>query len=115
TCCTPSSTRGSAMRVDPQSLPSGAGLPSRAGGLTIAWRLAALRTGGFPVTAAAILLVLLIVAVFADVLAPGNPEVGRLGDRFRPPAWQTGGSAAHLLGTDHVGRDVLSRLIYGTR
>ena len=38
-----------------------------------------------------------------------------LGDRFRPPAWQAGGSEAHLLGTDHVGRDVLSRLIFGAR
>jgi peptide/nickel transport system permease protein len=38
-----------------------------------------------------------------------------LGDRFHPPAWQAGGSEAHLLGTDHVGRDVLSRLIFGAR
>jgi peptide/nickel transport system permease protein len=55
------------------------------------------------------------VAVFAEVLAPYNPEIGVLGDRFRPPAWQYGGSEAHLLGTDHVGRDVLSRLIFGAR
>jgi len=103
------------MSVNPQSLPTGARLPSRAGGLTIAWRLAALRTGGFPVMAVAILLGLLIVAIFADALAPSNPEVGRLGERFRPPAWQTDGSARNLLGTDHIGRDVLSRLIYGTR
>jgi peptide/nickel transport system permease protein len=103
------------MSVDPRSLPSGAGLSSRAGGLTMAWRLAALRTGGFPVAAAAILLGLLFVAIFADVLAPASPEVGNLGERFRPPAWQTGGSTKYLLGTDHVGRDVLSRLIYGTR
>jgi peptide/nickel transport system permease protein len=65
--------------------------------------------------AVAILLGLLIVAIFADALAPSNPEVGRLGERFRPPAWQTDGSARNLLGTDHIGRDVLSRLIYGTR
>jgi peptide/nickel transport system permease protein len=103
------------MSVNPRSLPAGAGSPSRAGGLTVAWRLAALRTGGFPVVAVAILLGLLVVAIFADVLAPGSPEVGSLGERFRPPAWQTGGSTKHLLGTDHVGRDVLSRLIYGTR
>jgi peptide/nickel transport system permease protein len=103
------------MSVDPRSLPAGAGLPSRAGGLTVAWRLAALRTGGFPVGAAAILLGFLFVAVFADVLTPGSPEVGSLGERFRPPAWQAGGSPGHLLGTDHVGRDVLSRLIYGSR
>src|SRR5207237_5572485 len=56
-----------------------------------------------------------LVAIFADVIAPYNPEIGVLGDRFRPPAWQAGGSQAHLLGTDHVGRDVLSRLIFGAR
>jgi len=49
------------------------------------------------------------------VLAPHNPEVGVLGDRFRPPAWQTNGTADHLLGTDHLGRDVLSRLMFGAR
>jgi peptide/nickel transport system permease protein len=59
--------------------------------------------------------VITLVAIFADVIAPYNPEIGVLGDRFRPPAWQAGGSQAHLLGTDHVGRDVLSRLIFGAR
>jgi peptide/nickel transport system permease protein len=56
-----------------------------------------------------------LVAIFADVIAPWDPEVGILGDRFRPPAWQAGGSEKYLLGTDHIGRDVLSRLIYGAR
>jgi peptide/nickel transport system permease protein len=55
------------------------------------------------------------VAIFANVIAPHNPEVGVLGDRFRPPAWQTNGTLDHLLGTDHLGRDVLSRLIFGAR
>ena len=49
------------------------------------------------------------------MIAPYNPEIGTLGDRFRPPFWQAGGSDAHLLGTDHLGRDVLSRLIFGAR
>jgi peptide/nickel transport system permease protein len=62
-----------------------------------------------------ILLTVTLTAIFANVLAPHNPEVGVLGDRFRPPAWQTGGTADHLLGTDHLGRDVLSRLIFGAR
>jgi peptide/nickel transport system permease protein len=56
-----------------------------------------------------------LVAIFANVLAPHNPEVGVLGDRFRPPAWQSTGTLDHLLGTDHLGRDVLSRLIFGAR
>src|SRR5204863_1256544 len=55
------------------------------------------------------------VALFANVLAPHNPEVGRLAARFKPPFWQTGGSTKYLLGTDQLGRDVLSRLIFGAR
>ena len=56
-----------------------------------------------------------LLAIFAELIAPYNPEIGTLGDRFRPPFWQAGGSDAHLLGTDHLGRDVLSRLIFGAR
>ena len=70
---------------------------------------------GFPVIPAAILLTIALVALFADVLAPYDPKVGILSLRYKPPFWQTGGSMAHLLGTDHVGRDVLSRLIFGAR
>src|SRR6266436_9790059 len=88
---------------------------SRAASLTVAWRFAALHIEGFPWIPSAILCTIALVAIFANVLAPYNPEIGVLGDRFRPPAWQYGGSEAHLLGTDHVGRDVLSRLIFGTR
>ena len=88
---------------------------SRAQSLSLAWRFAALRTGGFPVIPTAILLTLALVAIFANVITPYNPEIGSLGDRFHPPVWQAGGSAEHLLGTDHLGRDVLSRLIFGAR
>jgi len=65
--------------------------------------------------AIAILLVLAFLAVFAEFVAPHNPEVGTLSLRFRPPAWITGGTTEYLLGTDHIGRDVLSRLIFGAR
>jgi peptide/nickel transport system permease protein len=88
---------------------------SRATALTMAWRLAPFRTEGFPTIPILILLTITFVAIFANVLAPYNPEVGTLGDRFRPPAWQARGTDAHLLGTDHLGRDVLSRLFFGTR
>ena len=89
--------------------------PSRAAGLPTAWPMAAFKSEGFPLVPILILLVLVLVALFADFIAPYNPEVGILGQRFRPPAWQAGGSLAHLLGTDHLGRDVLSRLIFGAR
>src|SRR5512134_2217753 len=78
-------------------------------------RFFAFATEGFPWIPTAILLGIMIVALFANVITPYNPEVGTLGDRFKPPAWQSGGSSAHLLGTDHLGRDMLSRLIFGTR
>jgi peptide/nickel transport system permease protein len=55
------------------------------------------------------------VAIFANVLAPHNPETGILSQRFHPPFWQEGGSTEYLLGTDQLGRDVLSRLIFGAR
>src|SRR6266852_1318274 len=82
---------------------------------TMPWRIPSLRIEGFPWIPVIIIGIIALVAVFADFIAPYNPEIGVLGDRFRPPAWQAGGSQAHLLGTDHVGRDVLSRLIFGAR
>ena len=88
---------------------------SRAAALTVAWRLASFRREGLPMFPIVILATLALLAIFADFIAPHDPQVGMLGERFRPPAWQVGGSTAHLLGTDHVGRDVLSRLIFGAR
>jgi len=78
-------------------------------------RLAALRLKDFPLIPALILGSIALVAIFANVLAPHNPEIGSLTARFKPPFWQTGGSAKYLLGTDQLGRDVLSRLIFGAR
>jgi peptide/nickel transport system permease protein len=88
---------------------------SRSAGLTLAGQLAAFRSESFPVIPTLIILSVAFLAIFANVVAPYDPEIGVLGERFRPPAWQVGGSAQHLLGTDHLGRDVLSRLIFGAR
>jgi peptide/nickel transport system permease protein len=88
---------------------------SRSAGLTLAGQLAAFRSESFPVVPTLIILIVGLLAIFANVVAPYDPEIGVLGERFRPPAWQVGGSAQHLLGTDHLGRDVLSRLIFGAR
>jgi peptide/nickel transport system permease protein len=90
-------------------------MTTRAATLTLPWRFASLRMHGWPLVPIGILVVLSLVAVFADVIAPHNPEIGTLGDRFKPPAWSAGGSEKFLLGTDHLGRDVLSRLIFGAR
>src|ERR1043166_9734896 len=89
--------------------------PTRSVEVTLTSRLAAFRTEGFPTIPILILMVLMFTAVFAEFIVPHNPEVGSLSQRFKPPAWIAGGSSAHLLGTDHIGRDVLSRLIFGAR
>ncbi|HWZ67439.1 MAG TPA: ABC transporter permease [Stellaceae bacterium] len=78
-------------------------------------RYASLRLGDFPLIPALILGGVAFVAIFANLLAPHNPEIGSLAARFRPPFWESGGSAKYLLGTDQLGRDVLSRLIFGAR
>lgn len=61
------------------------------------------------------LLVLVVFAVFGTTIAPHDPTVQSLSDRLTPPFWSDGGSWDHPLGTDNLGRDVLSRLIVGTR
>jgi peptide/nickel transport system permease protein len=58
---------------------------------------------------AAIVGLLLVVAIFADVLAPYNPIANNQAVTFAPPSWD------HPLGTDQLGRDMLSRIIHGTR
>ncbi len=73
------------------------------------------RLGDFPIIPTLILLTIALVAIFANQLAPHDPEIGSLTARFKPPFWQTGGTTKYLLGTDQLGRDVLSRLIFGAR
>jgi hypothetical protein len=58
-------------------------------------RPVAIRLGDFPVIPAAILVLISLVAIFANVLAPHNPEIGSLVARFKPPFWQTGGSTKY--------------------
>ncbi|MBI2857160.1 MAG: ABC transporter permease [Chloroflexi bacterium] len=58
---------------------------------------------------------MVLVAIFAAPLAPYSPYETSLPDKLKPPFWVSGGSTEHLLGTDLVGRDVLSRMIYGAR
>ena len=54
-------------------------------------------------------------ALFAPWLAPQDPYVGTLADRLLPPFWLPGGDIRYLLGTDVLGRDILSRLLHGAR
>jgi peptide/nickel transport system permease protein len=63
----------------------------------------------------ALIAALLFMALAAPLLAPHDPTAQDLRARLKPPAWSAKGSWNHLLGTDHLGRDVLSRVIYGSR
>jgi peptide/nickel transport system permease protein len=68
-----------------------------------------------PWTAFFIITVLIVAAGLAPVIAPHSPTEQSLPDKLKPPAWQEGGSTTHLLGTDLLGRDLFSRLVYGAR
>ena len=65
--------------------------------------------------AGAVLLLVVGTAVFAPWIAPYSPVTVDIQHRLGPPAWMDGGTRAHLLGTDQIGRDLLSRVIYGGR
>ena len=62
-----------------------------------------------------VIVLLAVVAVFADVLAPHSPIAQYRDAILVPPVWQDGGSWTYVLGTDDIGRDVLSRVLYGAR
>jgi ABC-type dipeptide/oligopeptide/nickel transport system permease subunit len=67
------------------------------------------------VAAAAIMLLIVATAVFAPAVAPHDPLAVNIRHRLAPPAWMDGGTPENLLGTDQVGRDLLSRVVYGGR
>lgn len=70
----------------------------------------------YPLVPLAILVFLLVIpAIFAPLVAPHDPFLGSLSNRLTPPVWQDGGTMEHILGTDKLGRDMLSRIIYGAR
>ncbi|MYC30535.1 MAG: ABC transporter permease [Chloroflexi bacterium] len=63
----------------------------------------------------AMLLLVVFAGVMAPWIAPEDPRKGNLRARMVPPVWLEGGSMEHVLGTDHLGRDILSRIIHGAR
>ena len=72
----------------------------------------------------AVMIMMFILAIFANLswiglpnigLSPHDPSVGKITDRYLPPAFMEGGKSEYWLGTDQLGRDILSRLIYGAR
>jgi peptide/nickel transport system permease protein len=78
-----------------------------------AWRrLGRLKWG---VGGAAVFLVIVLSAIFAPVVSPHDPVSVDIRHRMAPPVWMEGGTREHLLGTDQIGRDLLSRMIWGGR
>ena len=68
-----------------------------------------------PVVSIGIIAVFVLIALLAPLLSPGDPYEQSLRLRFRPPVWEERGSWAHPLGTDRLGRDMLTRIIWGSR
>jgi peptide/nickel transport system permease protein len=99
------------------TLPSGTAVEAADGRLTRAgsrsWRKLARNPAAL--AGALILLAVVVAAIGADWIAPHDPAKQSLVRRFMPPAWSAGGSPTYLLGTDQVGRDILSRMIHGAR
>lgn len=62
-----------------------------------------------------IIVIFLLVAIFAPYISPHDPLETSLYDQLKPPVWYEGGTTKNYLGTDDLGRDILSRLIYGAR
>lgn len=69
----------------------------------------------WPVIPAAIVVVLVISAIFSPVLAPHDPIKQDLAHTLQPPFWMKGGNFTYPLGTDQYGEDLLSRIMYGSR
>ena len=89
---------------------TGAPMP---GALRLFWRGFSENRGA--VVGLAVMVLLILAAILADVVAPYSP-IEQFRDHFlTPPMWQQGGTSGFLLGTDDVGRDILTRLIYGAR
>ena len=68
-----------------------------------------------PLIPAFILALLLFTGIFAPWISPHDPRLGDLTESLTPPFWQEGGGTSHLMGTDFQGRDILSRVIHGSR
>lgn len=62
-----------------------------------------------------VVLVFILAAIFAPQITTHDPEQGKLRDRLKPPVWEEGGTSEFPLGTDSQGRDLLTRIIFGTR
>ena len=95
------------MATTTDAVPEAVGAPVRRGSLT--------RLKRAPLLPTLLIVTMILVALCAELLTSYSPTDISLSSRLRPPLWQSGGSWAHPLGTDPMGRDVLTRIIYGAR
>jgi len=73
------------------------------------------RTRRLPLFALSVIGAFVLCALLANALSPADPEEQSLRQRFTPPVWEERGTWKHVLGTDRLGRDLLSRIIWGSR
>jgi len=103
------------MAVRPGAVVTTAGLeaPAAPDAADAAWRrLGRLRWG---LGGGVLFLVIVLSALLAPVLSPHDPLIVDIRHRMVPPSWMDGGTSEHILGTDQIGRDLLSRVIWGGR
>jgi len=86
--------------------------PARREWVVFLQRLARRRTALFGV---AVVLAVVVTALAAPLLSPFDPIEQDIGNRLKPPGWRDAAGARHVLGTDHLGRDLLARVIFGAR
>lgn len=98
-------------RADTLALPRPAGV-ARSEAWTLLRRLVRRRTALFGLVVCA---AVVLAALLAPVLTPFDPLVQDIGQRLKPPGWTAPEGRTHWLGTDHLGRDILGRILYGTR
>jgi peptide/nickel transport system permease protein len=80
--------------------------------VALLWRLARRRTALFGLIVVA---VVALTAVLADVVSPFDPLEQDIGQRLKEPGWVDAAGRVHPLGTDHLGRDILARIVHGSR
>lgn len=99
------------------TISAAAAVPADAVGANSPWRVALRRIGRDPgaVLGAVIVLVVAVCALFAPLIVHADPNAQNLSATLQPPAWLAGGSHAHPLGTDNLGRDLLTRIVWGAR
>ncbi|MEA2664828.1 MAG: peptide/nickel transport system permease protein [Candidatus Eremiobacteraeota bacterium] len=92
-------------------------VPADAVGANSPWRVALRRIGRDPgaVLGAIIVVIVAVCALFAPLIVHTDPNAQDLTATLQPPAWLAGGSHAHPLGTDNLGRDLLTRIVWGAR